>query len=133
MRLADSSLFRMVASYLVFAMFIIGIAPRAEAGFSPSAAVAVPQVDRGQDLQKIQEVLEMKMVRQRLEQLGFTQAEIQSRLSQMGDQQIHRLALNLDKLKAAGDDGFGFVIGLLVVVILVLVILQLTGHRVIVR
>ncbi|MDA8172431.1 MAG: PA2779 family protein [Nitrospiraceae bacterium] len=123
---------RQVSWYLVFAMFVIGIAPRVEASFSPSGLVALPHFDRAQDFDKIQQALESKMVAKRLAELGFTKAEINSRLSQLSDAQLHQVAQKLNKLKTGGD-GFEFLIALLIVVILVILVLQLTGHRVIVR
>ena len=126
-------LMRPVAVYLVAAMFIIGIAPRVDAAFAPSGPMALAQVDRTADLQKIQKVLESKMIRDRLEQLGYTQEEIQARLGMLSDQQLHQVALNLDELKVGGDDALGIIIALLVIAVLVILILQLTGHRVIVR
>jgi len=116
--------------YLIIAMFIIGIAPKADAGLAPSEIIAMSQVDRAADLGKIQKVLEMKMVRERLEKLGFAQDEIQSKLSSLSDQQMHNLALQLDDVKVGGD--LGIVIALLVLAILVVLLIQLTGHRVVV-
>ena len=116
--------------YLIIAMFIIGIAPKADAGLAPSEIIAMSQVDRAADLGKIQKVLEMKMVRERLEKLGFAQDEIQSKLSSLSDQQMHNLALQLDDVKVGGD--LGIVIALLVIAILVVLFIQLTGHRVVV-
>lgn len=120
---------RLVSWYLVFAMFIIGIAPKVEAGFVPSEFIALKEVDRKADMEKVQRFLEMKIVKDRLERLGFTHEEIDSRLSQLSDQQLHQMAQQIDELKV-GADGIGVVIGLLVIVILVILILQLTGHRV---
>lgn len=120
---------RQVAWYLVFAMFIIGIAPKVDAGIAPSEIIALQQVDRQADLAKIQKVIESKMIRDRLEQYGLTKDEINTRLSQLSDQQIHNFALNLDDLKVGGD-GLGIVIALLVIAILVVILLYLTGHRV---
>jgi hypothetical protein len=116
--------------YLIIAMFIIGIAPKADAGIAPSEIIVMSQVDRTADLGKIQKVLEMKMVRERLEKLGFAQDEIQSKLSSLSDQQMHNLALQIDEIKVGGD--LGIVIALLVIVILVVLFIQLTGHRVVV-
>ena len=123
-------LMKHVSWYLVFAMFIIGIAPKADAGIAPSEIIVMSQVDRTADLGKIQKVLEMKMVRERLEKLGFAQDEIQSKLSSLSDQQMHNLALQIDEIKVGGD--LGIVIALLVIVILVVLLIQLTGHRVVV-
>ena len=116
---------------LVFAMFIIGIAQKVEAGFAPSDVIALSQVDRAADIDKIQKVLETKMVRERLEKLGYAQEEINSRLAQLSDQQMHNLALQLDDVKVGGD-GLGIVIALLVIVILVVLLLQLMDHKVVV-
>ena len=121
-----------IASYIVFAMFILGIVPGVDAGFIPSDIVAHPQIDRTADLQKIQKVIETKMVRERLVNLGFTEDEIQKRLSQLSDAQIHNLALNLDQLKVGGD-GLGILAALLVIALLVVALVYLTKHRVIVK
>jgi hypothetical protein len=118
--------------YLVIAMFIIGIAPRVEAGLAPSEIIALAQVDRDADLGKIQKILETKAISERLIQFGLTQDEVQKRLAQLSDQQIHKIALQLDDLKIGQDDALGVIIALLVIVILVVVLLKITGHKVIV-
>ncbi len=121
-----------VAWYLVIAMFIIGIAPRVDAGLAPSEIIDIAQIDRSADLEKIQKVLEMKAISERLSQFGLTQDEIQKRFTQLSDQQIHQIALQLDDLKIGQNDPLAVIIALLVIVILVIVILKLTGHKVIV-
>lgn len=123
---------KQIAWYLVVAMFVIGIAPRVDAGLAPSEVIALTQVDRQADLGKIQKVLETKMIRDRLEQYGLTQDEINARLAQLSDQQVHNFALQIDDLKVGGD-GLGIIIALLVIAILVVILIQLTGHRVIVK
>lgn len=122
---------KQISWYLVMAMFIIGIAPKVDAGFAPSEIIALSQMERTADLQKIQNIIEAKAVKERLSQLGFTRDEIQQRFSQLSDQQIHQIALQLDDLKV-GQDGLGVVIALLVIAILIVVLLKLTGHKVIV-
>lgn len=120
-----------VAWYLVIAMFIIGIAPRVEAGYSPSPALS-PQLDRAADLEKIQGVLETKMVRERLSQLGYQPEEVQRRLAQLDDRQVHDLALNLDQLQVGGDF-WGVLVALVVIAAIVWAVLYLTGHKVFVK
>ena len=117
--------------YLVLAMFVIGVAPRLEAAFSPSEALTLPADTRAGDLEKIRVVIENRLVAQRLHDLGYTVEEVTSRLSEMTDAQIHSFAQKLDDLKVGGD-GLGIVIALLVIIVLVLVILQLSGRRVLV-
>jgi hypothetical protein len=118
--------------YLVCAMFIIGIAPRLEAAFSPSEALVLSPLPRASDTETIRTALEHKLVRQRLADLGFSADEISARLSELSDEQVHYFASKLDELKVGGD-GLGILIGILIIVVLVLLILQLTGHKVILK
>ena len=122
-----------VTWYLVVAMFVIGIAPRVYAEFSPSEVVGVPQIDRGSDLGKIQNSIETKMIGERLKQIGLTSDEVLKKLSQLSDEQIHQLALQLDELKVGGDGGwavFGIIIVLAAIAVLVI---YLTGHKVVIQ
>ena len=66
-----------VAWYMVAVMFLFGITPRVDAAFSPSEGLLLLQSDRQSDIQKIQRVLEVRMVVERLKAFGFTQDEIQ--------------------------------------------------------
>jgi hypothetical protein len=119
-----------VACYLVLAMFIIGITPRVYAGFSPSEAISLLPSDRSSDLDKVRKVLELKMVRERLKEFGFTPDEIEKRLTQLGDEQLHQLALQLDEVKVGGDGWV--VLGILIVLAAIAVIvIYLSGHRVV--
>ena len=122
-----------VTWYLVVAMFVIGITPRVYAEFSPSEVVGVPQIDRGSDLGKIQNAIETKMIGERLKQIGLTSDEVLKKLSQLSDEQIHQLALQLDELKVGGDGGwavFGIIIVLAAIAVLVI---YLTGHKVVIQ
>ena len=118
--------------YLVAALFVIGITPRVYAGFAPSEGFALTSGERASNLDKVQKFLEMKMVRERLKDLGFTPEEIQGKLNDLNDQQLHQLAMKMDDLKVGGD-GLGIVIAILVIVILVIIIVQLSGHRIVVK
>ncbi|HUJ68115.1 MAG TPA: PA2779 family protein [Syntrophorhabdales bacterium] len=119
-----------LACYLVIAMFIIGVAPRVDASFSPSEALNAQGLRTG-DIEKIRIVLENKLVAQRLRDLGYSTDEVMTRLSEMSDSQIHGFAQKLDDLKVGKDVGEA-ILFVLVVIILVVVILQLTGHKIIV-
>ena len=122
-----------VTWYLVVAMFVIGITPRVYAGFSASEVVGFSAIDRASDLGKIQNAIETKMIGERLKQIGLTPDEIQKKLSQLGDQQIHQLAQQLDELRVGGDSGwvaFGIVMGLAAIAVLVI---YLSGHEVVIK
>jgi hypothetical protein len=71
------------------------------------------------------------MIRERLENLGFSQDEIQGRLARLSDEQIHQLALTLEELRVAGD-GEIIIIIVLAVVLGIVLYFWLTGRRVVV-
>jgi hypothetical protein len=120
-----------VTWYMIAVMVVLGFVPRVEAGFIASQASPGSQ-NRVEDLGAIQKSLEMRMVSETLEKFGLTKAEVKSRLDGMTDAQIHQLATNLDEVKVGGD-GLGIIVVLLVIAILVVVLLQLTGHKVVVK
>ena len=121
-----------ISWYMIIAMFIIGITPRVDAGLAPSEIIALAQLERGADIEKIQKVIEVKAISERLKQFGLTQNEVQARFAQMSDQQIHQVALQLDSLKVGQSDALFVIIAILVIAILVVVLLKVTGHKVII-
>ena len=122
-----------VTWYLVVTMFVIGITPRVYADFSPSEIVGVPQIDRGSDLGKIQNAIETKMIGERLKQIGLTPGEIQKKLAQLSDQQIHQLAQQLDELKVGGDAGWTVLIIILVLAAIAVAVIYMTGHEIVIQ
>lgn len=135
-----SSLFRLsihtliVWTLVVTTLSLALVPPDARAAFLSSETMADLErlgPDRETSLKKIQTVLESKLVVQRLADFGLTEAEIRSRLSQLSDHQLHQVATRLDALQPGGD-ALGAVVVLLVIAILVVILLQLTGHRVII-
>lgn len=123
--------FRQVSWYLVVAMFVIGVVPRLEGAMAPSAVIASSAVERAADLERIQRALETKVVKDRLEKLGFTTEEISAKFDRLSDRQIHQLALQADDLRV-GKDGAGVIIALLVIALIVVIVLMVTGRKVIV-
>ena len=89
----------------------------------------MPVPNRGEALQKIQRVLETKVVRQRLEDFGLTQDEINARLGKLTDAQLHQAATQLEAL-IPGGNGAGVVIAILVIAILVVILVMLLGKRI---
>ena len=117
--------------YMIVAIFILGMTPKVEAGVSPSEVIGQSQMNRSTDLEKIRKFLETKMVRERLYAFGLSHEEIQARLNQLTDDQIHQVVLKLDELKVAGDGEV--IIILLLILIIVGLIFYLTGHRIIIK
>ncbi len=104
-------------------------APAAAAPAPTHLALAAP--DRAAGLAAVQAFLERKVVRQRLSDLGLSSEEIQARLPEMTDEQMHAVASRIEGLQAGGD-GIGIVIGLLLVVLIVIIILKLTDTKILV-
>ncbi|HSA78956.1 MAG TPA: PA2779 family protein, partial [Nitrospirota bacterium] len=107
---------------------ISSLTGRAEAMFVP----ATPQRDtvspaqtpgnRAVDMARIQVVLESKVVRQKLMDLGLSSEEAMARINKLSDEQVHQFASRLDSLQAGGVGGSGLIIVLLLVIIILLLI-----------
>jgi hypothetical protein len=98
---------------------------------APTAPEAVSNSNRVTDLQTIQRVLETKIVQQRLQDWGLRADEVEARLSQLSDEQVHQIATQLDALIPGGE--LGLIILLLVIAIIVVLVLYLTGNKVVVE
>ncbi|MDH3852752.1 MAG: PA2779 family protein [Syntrophobacteria bacterium] len=117
-----SALAKGTSVLLIFVLSLISLVPRVEAAFIPSSD-SRNGLMRNQDIQTIQKALESKIVKQRLQDLGFSEEEIQERLNQLSDEEVHSLAMQIDSLSQGGI--LGVVIAVLVIVVLVLVIMKL--------
>jgi hypothetical protein len=87
---------------------------------------------RSEDLAKIQSFLENRIVVQKLVDYGVSPEEAKAKVEAMSEQDLHRLASLTDRA-AAGADGLGFLIGLAILIILIIVILKLMHKEVIIR
>jgi hypothetical protein len=117
-----SALAKRTSVLLIFVLSLISLVPRVEAAFIPSSD-SRSGLMRNQDIQTIQKALENKIVKQRLQDLGFSEEEIQERLNQLSDEEVHNLAMQIDSLSQGGI--LGLVIAVLIIVVLVLVIMKL--------
>jgi uncharacterized protein DUF6627 len=118
---------------LVVTTFVTGICPLdARAMLAPPTASSAPDasLNRSADLQSVQRVLEAEVVRQRLVDYGLSPDEINARLSQLSDAQLHQLAMQIDSMIPAGDAGLSIVVALLVIAILAVILIYLLGHRI---
>ncbi|MDR2018836.1 MAG: PA2779 family protein [Syntrophobacterales bacterium] len=102
-----------------------------EAAFTPSGPIALTPSDKAADLEKIRTLLEMKVVAQRLEDLGYSAEEIKEKLSQFTDAQLHAIAQKIDDLKVGQENAIILIAAVLFIVVLIIVLYNLlTGHRV---
>ncbi len=127
----NTLLMRHTAFVLIAVMSLISFVPKAEASLVPTSMTMASEL-RAQNLADVQKVLEHKAVKARLSALGYTDEEISGKLSAVSDSELHSLASQLNALDAGGD-GIGFVVGLLVIVLLVVVILKLSDKTVTIR
>jgi hypothetical protein len=120
---------------LVITTLAIGLHPPETAAMLspalPAAAESPSGSHRMADLQKIQTVLESKIVKQRLEDFGLSQEEINARLAGLSDVQLHQFATDIDAIIPAGD-GLGIIVVLLVIAILAVILVYLLNHRIII-
>jgi hypothetical protein len=99
---------------------------------SKTASVA-PSTNREADLKAVQSALEHKLVAQKLKDYGLSSSEVQAKLPQMSDADVHQIAVLSNKLPQGGDDGLGTIVVILVIVILVLVIIKIMNKQVVIR
>ena len=129
-RFKNAVLTRRIVMLLIVLMGIFSVVPRLEASFVPSDESFASNA-RQKDMAMVQKVLEQKVVKGRLKALGYTEEEINSRLDQLSDDEIHQFATQLDSLTSGGG-AIGFIIGVLVIILLIFLILHLTDKKIII-
>lgn len=132
MKFVKSWYFRQIAIVLAFTMLAIGTLPAKSMAYVVGSETVVAEHSREADIERIQRVLESKLVSDKLSEAGLTQEEISSKMAQLTDDEVHSFASQLESVYPGGD-GVGVVIGLLVIVILVIVILRLMDRKIIIR
>ncbi len=118
-----------MAAYLVFLMGFPAVA-----GLIPSIPSSIEMVGKSKEaeIEKVQKVLEMQIVADKLQAFGLSAEEVKAKLHSMSDEQLQLMAQASDRVLAGGD-GAGFVIAVLVIIILVIVILKLLDKRIIIK
>jgi hypothetical protein len=117
---------RVFVSYLTVAFSILSFASSAPAMFIPSAYEGNGTSHREADLERIQKLLESKLVQHKLSQLGLTKEETEARLHQLDDEQIHQIASQIHALEPGGNGATAAIIIVLVLIIGFL-ILEIAG------
>jgi hypothetical protein len=114
---------RVFICYLTVVFSILSFASSAPAMFIPSPHEGNGTSHREADLQKIQKLLESKLIQHKLAQFGLTREEIEARLCQLDDEQIHQIASQIHALEPGGNGTATAVIIILLSVILLILIL----------
>jgi len=105
-------------------------------GVAEAGVIASSMQDAGsrvEDMAKIQAFLENKVVVQKLIDYGVSPSEAMAKVKEMSAQDLHRLASLTDRAAAGTDSALGFLIGLAILVILVIVIMKLMNKEIVVR
>lgn len=106
---------------------------RGEAVAGMIASHAADGAARSADLEKVQMFLEKKIVVQKLQDYGVSAEEAAAKVRSMSDRDLHRLASLTDRAAAGADDALGFVIGVAILIILIIVIVKLMNKEIVVR
>ena len=116
---------RYITIVLALLIGMHGLTPALYGSQIMSEPVALEDV-RAADLATIQQMLEMKVVQHRLEELGFTQDEIAARLAMASDADLHQLATQAEDVLAGG--ALGLVVTILVIILLVMLVLRIAAN-----
>ncbi|HSQ53746.1 MAG TPA: PA2779 family protein [Candidatus Bathyarchaeia archaeon] len=88
---------------------------------------------RGADIGKLQTFLEQKIVLQKLTDYGVSADEAMAKIRSMSDADLHRLASLSDRAAEGADSALGFLIGVAVLIILIVVIVKLMNKEIVIR
>ena len=124
----DVFLTRRIAMVLVVLMGIFSVVPRIEASFVPSDESFATSA-RHKDMATVQKALEQRLVKERLKALGYTDQEINSRLDQLSDDELHQFATQLDSLTSGGST----IVWILVLALVIVAVLYFTNKRIIIQ
>jgi len=127
--------FRQIAIVVAFAMLILGAIPVKSMAYVTGMEPAMQHAtaaSRAESMARVQRVLESKLVSERLQSVGLSAPEVESRIQKLSDTELHRFASQLDALYPGGD-GFSVIIAILVIVILVMIILKLADRKIVIK
>jgi hypothetical protein len=127
-RFKNAVLTRRIAMLLVVLMGVLSVAPRIEASFVPSGDSFASSA-RQNDLATVQKFLEQKLIKERLKALGYTDEEINTRLDQLSDGELHQFATQLDSLASGGST----IMWILVIALVVVAVLYFTNKRIVIQ
>jgi hypothetical protein len=116
----------------IFCFFVV-LPPQARAAIIESRTSDGQTLSqRANDLNAVRTMLEQDIVVQRLADYGYSKEEALMKIENASDAQLHQLASLSDNL-AAGADGLGIIVTLLVIILLVILIMKLSDKQVIIK
>jgi len=112
---------RLISIVLIVSLTGMGLPLSAQAGMLPTdSVVASPAKER------VTGFLNRSDVRAQLESMGVNPADAKARVATLTDDEATQLAAKIDNLPAGGD-GFGALVGALLIVFIVLLITEILG------
>ena len=118
----------LIGTVMIATTLAMTLPPQGWAMLAPTelmTTAAHHDASRTEDLKTIQATLESKIVRQRLGEFKLTPEQINQRMAQLTDAQVHQVAMQIRTVNPGGDGGFGIIVALLVIGILVLLFVYL--------
>jgi len=118
----------LIGTLVIATTLAMTLPPQGWAMLAPAnlmSAVSGKSASRDEDLKTIQSTLESRIVRQRLSEFKLTPEQVNQRMSQLTDAQVHQVAMQIRTINPGGDAGLGIIVGLLVIGILVLLFVYL--------
>lgn len=106
---------KVLATLLIAVTFTFSLVPRTHAGFVSSTIT--PTQERAQDMQEIATTLEKKAVSEKLAAMGYSTEEVQARLDQLSNEDLHAVATNLEAAESGG--AAGLIVGIVIVALLI--------------
>jgi hypothetical protein len=88
---------------------------------------------RDADIGKLQAFLEHKIVLQKLKDYGVSADEAMAKMRAMSNRDLHRLASLTDRAAEGADNAVGFLIGVAILIILIIVIIKLMNKEIVIR
>ncbi len=119
-----------IALYMVLACLVMFSVPKDSWAYIVQSKHVTSS--RQYDIKAVQRVLESKIVDQRLSELGLSVGAINERLDMLSDGEIHVLASKIDNLYA-GSGVASVLIGLLLIAALIIILLKVTGRKIIIK
>ena len=133
MRMLPKSLRLSTALFLIVHGTALNLSP-AFAGLAPSRLSGETSIasTRDADLVLVRRALEHRLVAQKLRDYGVARAQVESRLAELSDRDLHDLA-SVSKGLPSGSDGLGSLVTVLVIILLVIVILKLLNKEIVIK
>jgi hypothetical protein len=110
---------------VVFSLFSV-LLPPAKAALVPTAQ-AVSAIDTEQTRSQLQVLIDRADVQAQLEDWGVDPQEARARVDSLSDQELENLSARMDQMPAGGG-AVGIIVGAALIVFIVLLITDITGH-----